>query len=113
MKRIPNAAYTLEFKLEALRRVRGGEPVRRIAREITAGKLRQPDPGNGSTRRRPAVTLYPEAKRRVRWLNKDEVSRLLNALPSHQRQPARFALATGLRQASVLQLKWPEVDLAR
>ena len=34
MKRIPNAAYTLEFKLEALRRVRGGEPVRRIAREI-------------------------------------------------------------------------------
>ena len=34
MKRIPKAAYTLEFKLEALRRVRGGEPVRRIAREI-------------------------------------------------------------------------------
>ena len=34
MKRIPNAAYTLEFKLEALRRVRGSEPVRRIAREI-------------------------------------------------------------------------------
>jgi transposase len=34
MKRIPNAAYTLEFKLEALRRVRGGEPVRQVAREI-------------------------------------------------------------------------------
>ena len=34
MKRVPKAAYTLEFKLEALRRVRGGEPVRRIAREI-------------------------------------------------------------------------------
>ena len=34
MKRIPNAAYTLEFKLEALRRVRGGEAVRRVAREI-------------------------------------------------------------------------------
>ena len=28
MKRIPKVAYTLEFKLEALRRVRGGEPVR-------------------------------------------------------------------------------------
>ena len=37
----------------------------------------------------------------------------MNALPPHQRQPARFALATGLRQANVLQLKWPEVDLAR
>ena len=34
MKRVPNASYTLEFKLEALRRVRGGEPVRRVAREI-------------------------------------------------------------------------------
>jgi len=34
MKRIPNAAYTLEFKLEALRRVRGGEAVRKVAREI-------------------------------------------------------------------------------
>ena len=34
MKRIPRVAYTLEFKLGALRRVRGGEPVRRVAREI-------------------------------------------------------------------------------
>jgi transposase len=34
MKRIPRVAYTLEFKLEALRRTRGGEPVRRVAREI-------------------------------------------------------------------------------
>jgi transposase len=34
MKRIPNAAYTLEFKLEALRRVRGGEPIGQVAREI-------------------------------------------------------------------------------
>jgi transposase len=34
MKRIPRVAYTLEFKLEALRRVRSGEPVRRVAREI-------------------------------------------------------------------------------
>ena len=34
MKRIPKAAYTLEFKLEAMRRVRGGEAVRGVAREI-------------------------------------------------------------------------------
>jgi len=56
------------------------------------------------------VTLYPEAKRRVPWLNKEEVSRLLNALPPHQRQLARFALATGLRQANVLGLQWSEID---
>src|SRR5258706_7965258 len=34
MKKIPKVAYTLEFKLEALRRVRSGEAVRKIAREI-------------------------------------------------------------------------------
>src|SRR5437660_11877389 len=34
MKRMPNDACSLEFKREGLRRVRGGEPVRRIAREI-------------------------------------------------------------------------------
>ena len=34
MKKIPRGAYTLEFKLEALRRVRSGEAVRRVAREI-------------------------------------------------------------------------------
>jgi integrase len=61
----------------------------------------------------PAVTLYPEAKRRVRWLTKEEVIRLLNALPPHQRQLARFALATGLRQANVLNLQWSAVDLGR
>ena len=39
MKRIPRMGYTLEFKLEALRRVRGGEPVRRVAREIAHGMV--------------------------------------------------------------------------
>jgi len=34
MKKIPRVAYTLEFKLEAMRRVRSGEAVRRVAREI-------------------------------------------------------------------------------
>jgi transposase len=34
MKRVPKVAYTLEFKREALRRVRSGEAVRRVAREI-------------------------------------------------------------------------------
>ena len=63
MKRVPKVAYTLEFKLEALRRVRGGEPVRRIAREIgipeqsirnwikaqTAGKLGRAENGKPIT----------------------------------------------------------------
>ena len=61
----------------------------------------------------PSVTLYPEAKRRVRWLNKEEATRLLEALPTHQKPLVRFALATGLRQANILGLKWPDVDMER
>jgi integrase len=61
----------------------------------------------------PSVTLYPEAKRRVRWLNKQEATRLLDALPTHQKQLTRFALATGLRRANVLGLKWSDVDMDR
>ena len=61
----------------------------------------------------PSVTLYAEAKRRVRWLNKEEVTRLIDALPTHQKQLTRFALATGLRQANVLGLKWHDVDIER
>lgn len=34
MKRVPRIAYTLEFKLEAVRRVRGGESMRKVAREL-------------------------------------------------------------------------------
>ena len=34
MERVPKVVYTLEFKLEALRRVRGGEAVRKVAREV-------------------------------------------------------------------------------
>ena len=60
-----------------------------------------------------AVSLYLEAKRRVRWLTKQEATRLLDALPTHQKQLTRFALATGLRQANVLALKWPDVDIER
>jgi integrase len=34
-------------------------------------------------------------------------------LPTHQKQLTRFALATGLRQANVLGLKWSDVDMNR
>jgi integrase len=61
----------------------------------------------------PTISLYPETKRRVRWLTKEEAVRLLQALAPHQGQLMRFALATGLRQAKVLHLKWSQVDLER
>jgi len=55
----------------------------------------------------------PRSEAASAWLNREEVTRLLQALPPHQRQPARFALATGLRQANVLRLQWLDVDRGR
>lgn len=61
----------------------------------------------------PKVRLYPEPKRRVRWITPEQAQRLLAELPEHQRDMALFALATGLRQANVVKLEWPQVDLER
>ena len=61
----------------------------------------------------PKITLYPESKRRIRWITPSEAIRLLNELPDHQRDTALCALNTGLRQANVLGLKWSQIDLER
>lgn len=61
----------------------------------------------------PKVRLYHETKRRVRWITRDEAVRLLEALPPHLAEMARFSLSTGLRQRNVSYLKWNQVDLLR
>lgn len=61
----------------------------------------------------PRVKLYPEPKRRVRWITPEQARQLLDVLPMHQRSLMLFALATGLRQGNVLRLEWAQVDLAR
>lgn len=61
----------------------------------------------------PKVKLYPEPKRRVRWITPGQASTLLDELPEHQRDIAVFALATGLRQGNVIRLEWSHVDLER
>jgi len=63
--------------------------------------------------RSPALRLYPEPKRRIRWITPEQAQKLLALLPEHQRDMATFALATGLRQANVLKLEWSQVDLER
>lgn len=50
---------------------------------------------------------------RIRWLTGEEWSSLHDAMPEHWRPPARFALATGLRQANVFWLEWSQVDMQR
>ncbi len=61
----------------------------------------------------PHIRLYPEPKRRVRWLTPEQVQLLLDKLPKHLADMMRFALATGLRRANVLGLEWSQVDIPR
>jgi len=62
------------------------------------------------------IPKFPEPKR-DRWLNDDELSRLLEALGRHPSQRAadaiRLLLLTGARRSEVFGMKWEEVDLAR
>jgi len=61
----------------------------------------------------PRIRLYPEPKRRVRWITPEQVQTLLATLPVHLADMVRFSLATGLRQRNVTHLEWSQVDLKR
>lgn len=62
------------------------------------------------------ITKYPEHKR-TRWLSKDEIARVLDALNNVPHQPAadalRFILLTGARKSEVLLAEWSHFDLQR
>lgn len=47
------------------------------------------------------------------WLTHEQWVVLRAELPPHMRTMADFAIATGLRQANVLTLRWAKVDIAR
>lgn len=61
----------------------------------------------------PRFRLLKEPQGRVRFLSREEAARLLEELPAHLQSMARFALATGLRQSNVRDLRWSRVDLTR
>lgn len=61
--------------------------------------------------RAPRVRLYPEPKKRIRWITPEEAKRLIKELPPHLADMASFSLATGLRQRNVSYLRWDQVNL--
>jgi integrase len=61
----------------------------------------------------PRIRMLKEPRRRVRFLRRDEVDRLIAVLPRHMKAIVKFALATGCRASEILGLEWSRVDLAR
>lgn len=63
----------------------------------------------------PKLSLYKEAKKRIRWLKPNEAQRLVQAFENlpYMQHMIVFSLATGLRQNNVLNLKWEQIDLKR
>ena len=59
------------------------------------------------------IPWFPEPKKRVRWLTRDEAAKLFCELPPHLVDLARFSLSVGLRMSNVTRLEWSQVDLAR
>lgn len=61
----------------------------------------------------PKVPMFPQPPAEPQWLTREEFARLLDYLPPHTRQLARFAVATGLRRTNITHLRWSQVDLKR
>jgi integrase len=75
--------------------------------------LRKAEREWGWIERAPVLRMRVEPRRRVRWITQEEAARLLAALPAHLAPAAEFSLATGLRQANVLGLRWAQIDRER
>ena len=61
----------------------------------------------------PVVPMHQTERARIRWLTVEEVNCLLKELPSHLKDMAIFALATGLRESNVTNLQWCDIDMAK
>ena len=61
----------------------------------------------------PRIRTLKTTEKRIRFLTRDEASRLLKALPEHKADIARFSLSTGLRMSNVLGIEWSQIDIGR
>ena len=63
------------------------------------------------TEQRDAVKRLPEPDGRLRYLDTDEIDRLLAACPPHMHPIVTCALHTGMRRGEILGLTWDRVDM--
>lgn len=61
----------------------------------------------------PYMAKVEVGESRIRWMTQEEWQALLSQLSGNLRQMARFAIATGLREANVLGLQWNQIDMQR
>lgn len=64
----------------------------------------------GWIQRAPSFPRMKEPKDRVRWITREEAAALIHHLPPHMKAIVRFALATGLREANIIGLKWDQIS---
>lgn len=57
--------------------------------------------------------FYQENNDRTRYLEEDEIRKLLNVSPRHLKNIIKAAVFTGLRAGDILRLKWNQVDLEK
>lgn len=63
------------------------------------------------TTQRSRIRLLPVDNERVRWITPEEADKVIQILPDRFKDPARLALATGLRKHNVLKMEWGWVNL--
>jgi len=61
----------------------------------------------------PKVPMFGQRHFEPRWLSRAEFERLKSELPPHLKLAAEFAVLTGLRMRSMLQLTWERIDVER
>lgn len=60
-----------------------------------------------------AVKLFKTNNQRLRFLEREEIDRLLSNCAEHLRPMVLLALNTGMRKGEILNLKWHDVDFSR
>ncbi|END6834995.1 site-specific integrase [Escherichia coli] len=61
----------------------------------------------------PVIKIPAVKNKRVRWLEKEEARRLIDACSDPLKSVVKFALATGLRRSNIINLEWQQIDMQR
>ena len=57
------------------------------------------------------IKLLKENNRRLRFLNEDEINRLLSSCDGYLKSIVLIALNTGMRKGEIFNLKWQDIDI--